>query len=138
VERKPWTEVFHPHHLAYGPLGVLALRIGRLAGYAGGAAQPMQLVNAFAGALGVALFWGLVRRVTRRADIALAAALLLGGAYAYWYYAVEIEVYTVAALFLLVCLDLLVRPGAWTTRRVLALAGAQAGAILFHQTNVLL
>ena len=22
VERKPWTEVFHPHHLAYGPLGV--------------------------------------------------------------------------------------------------------------------
>jgi len=27
VERKPWTEVFHPHHLAYGPLGALAHRV---------------------------------------------------------------------------------------------------------------
>jgi len=138
VERKPWTEVFHPHHLAYGPLGVAALRFGQALGYTGGAALPMQMLNAFAGALGVALFWGLVRRATGRADIALAATLLLGGAYAYWYYAVEIEVYTVAAGFLIVCLDLLVQPGRWTTRRVLALAGAQAGAILFHQTNVLL
>jgi len=138
VERKPWTEVFHPHHLAYGPLGAVALHLGRLLGYTGGAALPMQLLNAFAGSLGVALFLGLVRRVTGRADVALAAALLLGGAYAYWYYAVEIEVYTVAALFLILCLDLLVQPGRWTTRRVLALAGAQAGAILFHQTNVLL
>jgi hypothetical protein len=138
VERKPWTEVFHPHHLAYGPLGALALRLAQALGYAGGAALPMQLVNALAGALGVALFFGLARRLTGRADIALAAALLLGGAYAYWYYAVEIEVYTVAALFLIVCLRLLARPGRWTARRALALGGAQAGAVLFHQTNVLL
>src|SRR5262245_53298654 len=138
VERKPWTEVFHPHHLAYGPLGVAALHLGQILGYTGGAALPMQVLNAFAGSLGVALFWRLVRRVTGRGDVALAATLLLGGAYAYWYYAVEIEVYTVAAVFLIVCLDLLAQPGIWTTRRVLALAGAQAGAILFHQTNVLL
>jgi hypothetical protein len=57
VERKPWTELFHPHHLAYGPLGALALALGRALGYDGGAALPMQLVNAFAGALGVALFY---------------------------------------------------------------------------------
>jgi len=138
VERKPWTEVFHPHHLAYGPLGVAALRLGQMFGYTGGAALPMQVVNAFAGSLGVALFWRLVRRVTGRGDVALAATLLLGGAYAYWYYAVEIEVYTVAAVFLIVCLDLLAQPGKWTAPRVLALAGAQAGAVLFHQTNVLL
>jgi hypothetical protein len=25
VERKPWTEVFHPHHLAYGPLCFLSI-----------------------------------------------------------------------------------------------------------------
>src|SRR4249920_2825770 len=64
VERKPWTEVFHPHHLAYGPLGILALHVGRTLGYTGGAALPMQVVNALAGALGVALFYALVRRVT--------------------------------------------------------------------------
>jgi hypothetical protein len=139
VERKPWTEVFHPHHLAYGPLGVLALHAGRALGYAGGAALPMQVVNALAGALGVALFFVIVRRVTRRADLALTCALLLGGGYAYWYYAVEIEVYTVATLFLLLCLGILTRPGWTNSRRALIWLGlAHAGAVLFHQTNVLL
>ncbi|HEX5689237.1 MAG TPA: hypothetical protein VFX76_04510 [Roseiflexaceae bacterium] len=102
VEQKPWTEVFHPHHLAYGPLGALSLAGSRALGYTGGAAVPMQLINAIAGALGVGLFWRLTWRTTRRSDVGLIAALLLGGAYAYWYYAVEIEVYTVATLFLLV------------------------------------
>jgi hypothetical protein len=139
VERKPWTEVFHPHHLAYGPLGVLALNAGRALGYSGGAALPMQIVNALAGALGVALFYTIVRRVTGRADLALICGLLLGGGYAYWYYAVEIEVYTVATLFLILCLDSMTWPAWWRSRRsLLALGLAQAGAVLFHQTNVLL
>src|SRR5262245_43621549 len=131
VERKPWTEVFHPHHLAYGPLGVLALALGRALGYTGGAALPMQLVNATAGALGTALFFAIVRRATGRADLAFVAALLLGGAYAYWYYAVEIEVYTVATLFLLICLDRLLHVLQRPSRREMALIGlAQGGAIL--------
>jgi hypothetical protein len=139
VERKPWTELFHPHHLAYGPLGALALASGRLLGYTGGAALPMQLVNALAGAFGVALFFALIRRISGRADIALVGALLLGGAYAYWYYAVEIEVYTVATLFLIICLNILSRPAFWRSRKLLlALGLAQGGAVLFHQTNVLL
>jgi hypothetical protein len=138
VERKPWTEVFHPHHLAYGPLGALALALGRALGYGGGAALPMQLANATAGALGVTLFFSIVRRATGRGDVALVAALLLCSAYAYWYYAVEIEVYTVATLFLLICLDLLLRLLQHPSRRGMALMGlAQGGAILFHQTNLL-
>src|SRR5215213_4625058 len=139
VERKPWTEVFHPHHLAYGPLGVLAFHAGRTIGYTGGAALPMQVLNALAGALGVALFYTIVRRVTRRDDLALTSALLLGGGYAYWYYAIEIEVYTVATLFLIICLNIVTRPGWWRSRRSLFLLGlAQAGTVLFHQTNLLL
>lgn len=138
VERKPWTEVFHPHHLAYGPLGALALAFGRALGYAGGAALPMQVVNATAGALGVTLFFSIARRATGRADVALVVALLLCSAYAYWYYAVEIEVYTLATLFLLICLDLLLRLLQHPSRRGMALLGlAQGGAILFHQTNLL-
>jgi len=138
VERKPWTEVFHPHHLAYGPLGALVLALGQALGYSGGAAFLMQLVNALAGALGVALFFSLTRRATGRGDLALVAALLLGGAYAYWYYAVEIEVYTVATLFLLLCIGLLIRSIERPSRRGMLLLGlAQGGAILFHQTNVL-
>lgn len=137
VERKPWTEIFHPHHLAYGPLGKLALLVGQALGL-GGAALPMQTVNALAGALGTTYLAVLVQRVTRRGDLALTAAVLLGSAYAYWYYAVEIEVYTVATLFLLVCLDLLLRLLVRPTLRLWVLLGvAQGGAILFHQTNVL-
>lgn len=138
VERKPWTEVLHPHHLAYGPLGTLALTLGQLLGYEGGAAVPMQTVNALAGAGGVALFYIIVRRVTQRADLGLLAALLLAGAFAYWYYAVEIEVYTVASLFLLFALLLLIEiHGRPTYKACVWLGVAQGGAILFHQTNVL-
>ncbi|MEN9934961.1 MAG: hypothetical protein RLZZ387_1540, partial [Chloroflexota bacterium] len=138
VERKPWTELLHPHHLAYGPLGSIALAVGQALGYTGGAALPLQIINATAGALGAALLYSTVRRVTGRTDAALAPAVLLVGSYAFWYYAVEIEVYTLAALFLIICLDLITRPGAWTTRRLMALGLAHGGATLFHQTNVLL
>jgi hypothetical protein len=139
VERKPWTEVFHPHHLAYGPLGELALAASTALGYHGGAALPMQAVNSFAGALGVSFFFALVRWLNQRTDLALVAAALLGCAYAYWYYAVEIEVYTVAALFLLVCLALMLRILQQPSPRLTAFLGlAQGGAVLFHQTNVLL
>jgi hypothetical protein len=138
VERKPWTEVFHPHHLAYGPLGALILVAGRSLGYTGGVALPLQIFNALAGAAGVALLFVIVRRLTGRTDLGLVAALLLGSAYAYWYYAVEIEVYTAATLFLLLCLGLLIDMSEPPTRRRMLLLGiAQGGAVLFHQTNVL-
>jgi hypothetical protein len=138
VERKPWTEVFHPHHLAYGPLGALALTSGRSLGYTGGAALPMQLINSAAGAAGVAVFGHLIWRRTGRLDLAVALGLFLAASYAYWYYAVEIEVYTVAALLLIMCLAILVDPEPPTRSGMLALGLAQGGAVLFHQTNVLL
>lgn len=138
VERKPWTELFHPHHLAYGPLGSIMLALGQAAGYGGGAAIPMQALNAVAGALGIALFFLAARSATGRPDAAFAAALLPGASYAYWYYSVEIEVYTLATLFLILCLALLIQPAPWSIRHCLALGLAHGGAVLFHQTNVLL
>lgn len=138
VERKPWTEIFHPHHLAYGPLGIFTLTVGRALGFDDGAAISMQFVNAIVGALGVVLFFSIVWNVTRRGDIALVVSLLLAGSYAYWYYAIEVEVYTVAALFLLSCLGLLIHYLKSPSRYLLVLLGlAQSGAVLFHQTNVL-
>jgi hypothetical protein len=143
VERKPWQELFHPHHLAYGPLGAAAFGLAGALGYQGSAALPLQVVNALAGALGAALFFHTLAQAIGRIGPALAAALLLGGSYAFWYYAVEIEVYTVAALFLIICLRLMLQQAApssqgWTTRTLLLLGLAQGGATLFHQTNVLL
>ena len=56
VDRKPWRELFHPHHLAYGPLGALIRGLAAAVGWGGSAEKLLQLANATAGALGVALF----------------------------------------------------------------------------------
>lgn len=139
VDNKPWRELFHPHHLAYGPLGVLVRNLAQTLGWQGSAVLPMQLANALAGALGVGLFFGCLHDATRRFDLALCGALLLGGSYAYWYYAVEVEVYTIAALFLVLCLWCLLRLARRPTLWLAAALGLVQGlAVLFHQTNVLL
>lgn len=140
VERKPLAEVLHPHHLAYGPLGQLALGIGIVFGHTGGAALPMQIINALAGAAGVVLLGVVARRATGSTLAGLVAAAGLGLSYAYWYYAVEIEVYTVAALLLICCLErvLAIAQQGTTPLRCGLLGLAHGGAVLFHQTNVLL
>ena len=141
VEQKPWRELFHPHHLAYGPLGALVDRSAAMLSWQGGAERPLQVTNALAGALGVALFAALVARQVEahRFRAALLAALLLGSSYAYWYYAVEVEVYTIAAVLLIGALGLM---GAIARNPSPGLAAAlglvQGLALLFHQTNLLL
>ena len=107
VDRKPWRELFHPHHLAYGPLGA-GIRLAALGlGWQGSAERLLQATNALAGGLGVGLFAALLARLTRHWQAAALGALLLGASYAYWYYAVEVEVYTIAALFLIAALWLM-------------------------------
>lgn len=139
VQRKPWRELFHPHHLAYGPLGWLVFHGAQALGYTGTANVPLQALNAVAGAAGVALFFSSLRRITGSAWIALSGAALLGLSYAFWYYAVEVEVYTLAALFLIACLDQIARLLERPSAAGFALLGLLHGlAILFHQTNVLL
>lgn len=140
VERKPWRELFHPHHLAYGPLGALVHGAATAFGWTQGAERPLQVMNALAGALGCALFVRLVAyTLPQRPQAAGLAGLLLGASYAYWYYAIEVEVYTIAAIFLILALGLMLqlaqRPRiGWA----LALGLTQGLAVLFHQSNVLL
>ncbi|MFV9503197.1 MAG: hypothetical protein AB4911_01390 [Oscillochloridaceae bacterium umkhey_bin13] len=146
VDRKPWQELFHPHHLAYGPLGATIKALAVAVGWQGSSERLLQVANAVAGAVGVGLFGLLVawtarlRRVPGSAwQPGALAALLLGASYAYWYYAVEVEVYTIAATLLIAALWLML---ALLRRPSLGLAVAlglvQGGAVLFHQTNVLL
>ncbi|NCC36133.1 MAG: DUF2723 domain-containing protein, partial [Chloroflexia bacterium] len=147
VERKPWQELFHPHHLAYGPLGALIHSAAVGLGWPGGAERLLQLTNALAGALGVTLFGVLIGRLIGRGQPqtwawqpALLGALLLASSFAYWYYAIEVEVYTIAAIFLLVALALMLRAARRPASPTLAagLGLVQGMAVLFHQTNVLL
>ncbi len=137
VERKPWQALFHPHHLAYGPMGAALAWLSAAIAPGSGAAIPLQVVNAIAGACGIALFADLLMRLAIRPAVAVVSAGILGGSYAFWYYAVEIEVYTLAALFLILGMRLVLMPEPWTTRRAALLGVVHALAVLFHQTNVL-
>jgi hypothetical protein len=139
VQTKPWRETFHPHHLLYGPLGAAAYQFSQIIGYRGTALLPLQLINVHAGAFGVTLWVVLLRWRTGRTDLALLGGGLLATAYAWWYYAVEVEVYTLAALFLIAgsALLLLLLDNPLWRRGWIWLGLAHSGAILFHQTNVL-
>lgn len=134
VTRKPWQEIFHPHHLAYGPVGAIATWL------AGGndAAYAMQRVNAVAGGAGVAWAGAIAARRWQRSDLTLLSMVAIGGSHAFWYYAVEVEVYTLATFFLIGVIWMIDTPAPRTTTWALGLAATLGGAVLFHQTNVLL
>lgn len=133
VMRKPWNELFHPHHLAYGPFGSLMVSL-----LGGTAEHALQHANAIAGGLGAGVLTAIVLRRYQRNDLAILAGLALSGSYAYWYYAIEVEVYTVAALFLLCVIWFIDRPRPVQLHWQLGLGISIAGAVLFHQTNALL
>jgi hypothetical protein len=139
VDRKPLVELFHPHHLAYGPFGMFVRTSAGFFGIHESGRVPLQVANAIAGALGVTLFFALAYERTGRLLLALAGALLLATSYAFWYYAIEVEVYTIAALFLIGALWLMLRFLQRPSLLLAALIGVVQGlAVLFHQTNVLL
>ena len=138
VETKALGLLYHPHHLLYGPTGYIAANIAAAFGYAGRVDAPIQFVNALAGALGVLVLWRFGVTLTGRVWAALPFALMMGACYGYWRYAAEVEVYTLAALFVVLCLWLLALLDEHGWRwLVLPLALSSAGAVMFHQTNAL-
>ena len=109
VEAKPMRDLFHPHHLLYGPAGKLAYQSAVALGYDGRADKPIQALNALAGAVGVFFLWRFGVCWTGRRWATLGSALVVGLSYAYWVYSAEVEVYTFAAAFLSLSLWLLAR-----------------------------
>jgi hypothetical protein len=139
VDRKPWQELFHPHHLAYGPLGALLRAAATAFGRSGTVEPLLQTLNGIAGGLTIGLLSATLLKLTQRPAAALIAAGTVAVSNAFWYYSGEIEVYTLAALGLVLFLRLLLSSlAAPTPRMMLGLAAAQSFAVLFHQTNVLL
>jgi len=138
VDRKPWSELFHPHHLLYGPLGAVIRALATVIGWHGSVAVWLQVINAIAGAIGVTVLFVLCRSVTRSTGAALIASISMGFSYAYWYYAVEVEVYTLAVVALIAGLWLMFRIVQTPTWQLSAWLGLVHGfAVLGHQTNVL-
>jgi hypothetical protein len=138
VENKPFSELYHPHHLLYGPVGRIAFDAAQIVGYDGRADAPIQFLNAVAGALGVILLWQFGGRFSGRMWPALGVAMLVGVTFAFWLYATEVEVYTFAAVFVIASMGLLL----WleddpTPRKAVLLGMTCAAAVMFHQTNAM-
>lgn len=87
--------LFHPHHLLFNSLGLITWRIMNFIGISSDPLGALQYMNAFFGALGLALTYVLLRRGTlgRRTNgtsyqlsitQSLAAVLMLGSAFGYW------------------------------------------------------
>lgn len=138
VETKPPGQLYHPHHLLYGVTGRLAFDLAQNLGYEGRADTPIQFMNALAGALGVILLWLFGEHFTGKRWLPIGIAILIGMCYAYWFYATEVEVYTLAAVFIILTLWFLVRLERNPDRKEVIFAGlATTGAVMFHQTNIM-
>lgn len=130
---------FHPHHLLYGPTGWLFYRIWQAFGYSGSSEIPLQVLNSLVGAaIGIGLYRLTLRLAGRWWAAFLATGILLFN-YGFWYFAVEVEVYHLALIWLLATLALLIELVSQPRRRTAPLLGLTLGlAALYHQTNGLL
>jgi len=130
---------FHPHHLLYSPTGWLFWQSWRAVGYDGNSELALKVLNALIGAgCGFALYQ-LVWRLTTHVPAALATAGIFLFSYATWYFAVEVEVYLLALVWLILALYLLVEMVTAPRARTAPLLGLTVGAAaLYHQTNGLL
>ena len=128
---------FHWHHLLYTPLTWLFVRGAGLLGYAGDVFPPLAALSAASAAAAAALFYLSLRRL----GATVAGALLAVGAAAlsasWWYFAGEVEVLALVALFVAGALYILTAPRI-NSKTVFVLACWLGLGTLCHQVVILL
>lgn len=130
--------IFSPYHLVYGWFAWSAYSVAPIFGYNGGPLVPVQLLDAFTGAFGIALLWVLLRKVAPGRIVAAAGCGILAFSYGYWWYSVEVEVYVLSAMLLIASLFVAYRAAMRPSWKIFALLGGTNGlAVLAHNTNVL-
>ncbi len=92
---------FHPHHLLYAPAGYILYEAAALVGFTLRAVTVLQMISGAMGALGVSIFFLLLRKLRVRQRIALTSSAFLAFSYGYWYHSVNVKS-TITALTLLI------------------------------------
>lgn len=135
------AHLYHPHHLAYGP--VAAVWLDALVGLdlAGDSLDEhlsaVALFNSVAGACAASLVYALLRNragLPRRP--AAAGTLGAGLSFGLWFYSGNVEVYVLPMVFLLAALYVVTAPEL-TGRHILAVGVLHGLAVLGHQVHVL-
>ena len=101
IRRGHATELFSPYHLVASWIGWAAYNSARLVGFDGGPLVPVQVLNAIFGALGIAILWVLMRRLSTSRLPAIAAAGALALSYGYWAYSLGPDIYPFATASLI-------------------------------------
>ena len=121
--------LFHQSHLLYNAFGYLLYRAINAVGVHARALTILQVTNAFLGAAALAVFFSVVRRMTRRFSAAFVATAALAVFATWWKLATDADAYIPAVLLMLLCLRALV-----AERPRWVLAGlALAAAMLMHE-----
>ncbi len=126
---------FHPHHLLYAPTVYLLYRVGTLFGYTGRTVAVFQLLGSIMGALGVSVFFLLMRRLGSRRFVAVVASLFLAFSYGYWYHSVNVKS-TVPALALLLGSLYFLMGAELGSLKSLLCGILHGGTILLHAVHV--
>jgi hypothetical protein len=131
------SSLFHPHHLFYGVMAVVARAAGAGPEDVDGSLRAMQGANIFISVMAVLLFYRVCRQLGAATGGALALAGLFGLASAFFEFSSQVEVYNVTAAFMLLAAlglaDRTESPG----RRWLVAVG-YFFAMGFHQVAVFL
>jgi hypothetical protein len=133
------AEVFNRRHLLFNPMMMAARDSLASLGVRWSGYDVMQRANALFGALGIGLFFLILKRATKDLTVSLLGAALLAVSSTYWSRAIEGQVYmsmTLGALTTLwAALWLLEKPGPASAA---ALAACAAAAVSVHAANAAL
>jgi hypothetical protein len=129
--------LFHPHHLLFNQFARSWVLLWRLAGVHTDTAILVAQLNAIFGALGLCVFYSLLRRRFGCDSLtALLGTCLPAFSWAFWYYSGCVEVYIIPLFLLLLSFSLLT--GEQVDARTFALVGFLNGvAVVFAEMSVL-
>jgi hypothetical protein len=131
--------LFFPNHLAFNILNRVVFVLCREAGYQGDATVTMQILNASAGALALAIMVKILQRLAVADRLTLCWVGVTAVSFGFWSYSTQAETYTLPIPSILACIYLIIN--LWDTHFSYAtfawLGCLGAVATLLHQQHVL-
>lgn len=128
----PATVLFHPNHLLYSALGYIVYAATVACGIHTRAITVLQVFNAFLGVAAAWLLYGLARRLTGSAVIALFSSVLFAFGATWWKYSTDADSYIIAVLLILAAMTFLVGE----EPRILPAIIWYVAAMLFHELAI--
>jgi hypothetical protein len=134
IEHVQNSDLLHPNHLLYGPLGYAAWQTAQVLAPEARALRTLQTLSALFGAAAVAIFYLILISLFKSVYVATCLAFTLAFSGTWWKFATDADSYIPATFFLLLALLL---ASAETRPRPVWVGCAHAAAMLLHELAAL-